>query len=151
MAFPPMHAHQRAFLHSLAAKVKVTSKSQGSGSERFTVLTKKKSTLSFDPLLPEDIDVLLSSRKVGKGKGKAPTLATTIARRKGANGAKSGVVYRDGEVVGAAAPEIGTENKGRAMLEKMGWTSGTALGAFDNKGILQPVAHVVKNSKTGLG
>lgn len=57
----------------------------------------------------------------------------------------------DGDVVGASAPEIGVENRGRAILEKMGWSSGTALGATNNKGILQPVAHVVKNSRAGLG
>jgi hypothetical protein len=57
----------------------------------------------------------------------------------------------DGDVVGASAPEIGVENRGRAMLEKMGWSTGTALGATNNKGILLPVAHVVKNSKAGLG
>jgi hypothetical protein len=72
-----------------------------------------------------------------------------------ANGARGGGMaaasYRDGDVVGAAAPEIGAGNKGRAMLEKMGWSSGTALGALNNKGILQPVAHVVKNTKAGLG
>lgn len=57
----------------------------------------------------------------------------------------------EGDVVGASAPEIGVENRGRAMLEKMGWSSGTALGASNNKGILQPVAQVVKNSRAGLG
>ncbi|GKT39927.1 protein SQS1 [Colletotrichum spaethianum] len=71
------------------------------------------------------------------------------ARRGG--GGHAGVLYRDGEVVGGSAPELGQENKGRAMLEKMGWSSGTALGALNNKGILQPVAHVVKRSKAGLG
>lgn len=59
--------------------------------------------------------------------------------------------YRDGDVVGAAAPEIGHDNKGRAMLEKMGWRSGTALGSENNKGIMLPVPHIVKNSKAGLG
>ena len=61
------------------------------------------------------------------------------------------VSYRDGEIVGAAAPELGQENKGRAMLEKMGWSTGTALGALNNKGIMQPLAHVVKTTKAGLG
>ena len=59
--------------------------------------------------------------------------------------------YREGEVVGATAPELGSENRGRAMLEKMGWSSGTALGALDNKGILQPVPQTMKKSKAGLG
>ena len=53
--------------------------------------------------------------------------------------------------MGAAAPEIGLENKGRSMLEKMGWSTGTALGALNNKGIMQPVTHIVKTNKAGLG
>jgi hypothetical protein len=39
-----------------------------------------------------------------------------------------GVSYLEGEVVSGSAPEIGAGSKGRAMLEKMGWSSGTALG-----------------------
>jgi len=46
---------------------------------------------------------------------------------------------------------LGQENKGRNMLEKMGWSTGTALGPLNNKGIMHPVTHVVKNSKAGLG
>lgn len=57
---------------------------------------------------------------------------------------------RDGEIVGAAAPELGSGNRGHAMLEKMGWSSGTALGATNNKGILQPVTHAMKRTKAGL-
>ncbi|KAI6769477.1 hypothetical protein HG531_010581 [Fusarium graminearum] len=59
--------------------------------------------------------------------------------------------YQDGEVVGGSAPELGIENRGRAMLEKMGWSMGTALGASDNKGIMQPVTQTMKRSKAGLG
>ena len=61
------------------------------------------------------------------------------------------VAYRDGEVVGAAAPELDSTNRGRAMLEKMGWSNGEALGAFNNKGMLVPISHIVKNTRTGLG
>lgn len=59
--------------------------------------------------------------------------------------------YIDGEIVGASAPEIGIENRGRMMLEKMGWTNGSTLGAPNSKGILHPVMHVVKTNKAGLG
>jgi len=38
------------------------------------------------------------------------------------------------------------------MLEKMGWSTGKALGALNNdRGIVQPVAQVVKTTKAGLG
>ena len=63
----------------------------------------------------------------------------------------SSVRYFDGEIVGATAPELGAENRGRAMLEKMGWSNGTALGALNNKGLLTPLTHTVKNTRSGLG
>lgn len=53
--------------------------------------------------------------------------------------------------MGASVPELGQENKGRNMLEKMGWSKGMSLGALDNNGILEPVAQVMKRSKAGLG
>lgn len=65
-------------------------------------------------------------------------------------GAGAAATVRDGDVVGGAAPEIGVSNRGRTMLEKMGWSSGMALG-LDNKGITQPIEHIVKKSKAGLG
>ena len=63
----------------------------------------------------------------------------------------AGVSYRDGEEVGASAPEIGSDNKGRALLEKMGWKAGMGIGAEGNKGSLDHVRHIVKTTKAGLG
>lgn len=80
---------------------------------------------------------------------KGENFATTTKRSR--RGISSAVSYRDGDIVGGSAPEIGVENKGRAMLKKMGWSTGTALGAINNKGILLPVTHVVKTTKAGLG
>jgi hypothetical protein len=38
---------------------------------------------------------------------------------------RKGTVYnKEGTIVGASAPEIGAGNKGRAMLERMGWSAG---------------------------
>lgn len=61
------------------------------------------------------------------------------------------MTYRDGDIVGQHAAELGVENKGRAMLEKMGWSKGMALGSGENKGIMVPITHVVKKTKAGLG
>jgi hypothetical protein len=75
-------------------------------------------------------------------------------RATGANASRLGALavrYRDGDVVVAAAPELGAENKGRAMLEKMGWKAGMALGLGENKRILTPVEQVAKTTKAGLG
>lgn len=59
--------------------------------------------------------------------------------------------HREGDIVGASAPEIGVENRGRKMLEKMGYVTGTALGLEGREGIVKPVEAVVKISKAGLG
>lgn len=56
---------------------------------------------------------------------------------------------KEGAIVGGQAKPLGAENKGRAMMEKMGWSSGTGLGK-QMGGILEPITHVVKNTKTGL-
>ncbi|KAJ5780873.1 hypothetical protein N7457_006033 [Penicillium paradoxum] len=114
------------------------------------VLNKTARTPRYTSKTISNVDELLSGRKFNRRLfrswgAEAPKFSQT---KRGKSGAAS---YMDGDVVGASAPEIGAENRGRAMLEKMGWSSGTALGAADNKGILQPVAQVVKNSRAGLG
>ena len=144
-----MDKSARKILHELANKFKVKSQSTGSGTQRRPTLIRTKYTTSYTE---EHLEIAISRlggrhlpRMDLKGKGKA----TQKKSRAGAGNAA--VTYQEGEVVGASAPELGQENKGRTMLEKMGWSSGMGLGSLDNKGILQPVAHVVKRSKAGLG
>jgi hypothetical protein len=143
-----MDKSARATLHELARKFKVKSQSTGSGLQRRPTLIRTKYTASYTE---ERLEMAVSGLgrkhfpRLGlKGKGKAP-------RKTGGGAGRSAVTYQEGEIVGASAPELGQENKGRTMLEKMGWSSGMGLGSLDNKGILQPVAHVVKRSKAGLG
>ncbi|KAI4221307.1 MAG: hypothetical protein L6R36_006991 [Xanthoria steineri] len=149
-------AHKdRKLVHEMANVLKLKSQSSGEGKSRYPVLYKTARTLAFDnDRTTSSIMQVLDSRRFlsrmnpkGGGLGKA----TAIKRTRGPAGKTAGVSYQDGEVVGAAAPEIGLENKGRAMLEKMGWSKGTALGALNNKGMLQPVTHIVKTTKAGLG
>ena len=54
-------------------------------------------------------------------------------------------------VVGASAPELSATNRGRLMLEKMGYQTGMRLGVEGNQGIREPIAVVVKTSKACLG
>lgn len=65
-------------------------------------------------------------------------------------GNKGTVWNKEGDIVGASAPELGVENKGRAMLENMGWSAGMSLGA-ENTGILNPVSVVIKLGTSGIG
>lgn len=147
-----MANHERRVVHEMAHCLRLKSKSSGQGKARFPVLHKSAHTGDFDEasigqLLSLSTSKRFFPRKDVKGQRRAAGLRP--GRRNAANTA--GVSYQDGEVVGAAAPEIGEENRGRAMLEKMGWSRGMGLGALNNKGMLQPVVHTVKISKAGLG
>ncbi|KAL1881384.1 hypothetical protein VTK73DRAFT_4391 [Phialemonium thermophilum] len=148
LQLPPMDKSARKILHELANKFKVKSQSTGSGDQRRPTLYRTKYTLSFTEHYFEMATSRIGRRyfprldSKGRGSGR---------RGPGREGNSSALTYRDGEVVGASAPELGQDNKGRAILEKMGWSSGMGLGAMDNKGILQPVAQVVKRTKAGLG
>lgn len=147
LALTPMDKKDRKLVHEFAMAFNLKSKSVGSGKQRFPILTRTSRTFPYTESAFVAAESRLGRRFLPrpdvKGKGKAGG-----GRPRGGMGATN---YRDGDVVGGSAPELGAENKGRAMLEKMGWSSGTGLGALNNKGILQPVIHVVKTSKAGLG
>lgn len=142
-----MEKEERKSVHQLANAFNLKSKSDGAGKKRFPILYKTQRTQPFSELTFDAIASGMSKRFLKRPDVKGRKAIRTQDR--GAN--MAAVSYRDGDVVGASAAELGVENRGRAMLEKMGWSKGTALGAVHNKGILQPIVHVVKNSKAGLG
>ena len=145
-------AHRdRKTVHETANRLGLKSQSSGAGHGRFPVLYKTERTRELDGIALDKIEAFLGPRKSGLRKCRAAQGSVVPTSRNRGGDASAGVSYRDGEVVGAAAPEIGHENKGRAMLERMGWSNGTALGASNNKGMLQPVSHTVKTTKAGLG
>ncbi|KAK3346220.1 hypothetical protein B0T25DRAFT_272352 [Lasiosphaeria hispida] len=156
--FPPMDKEARKTLHEIANKFKIKSQSTGKGDQRRPVLYRTKRTVRYaDSRMEEamrhvDDAALWVRRKYFHridGKGKSLPRAPGGGGRSGGGGGAA--TYRDGEIAGASVPELGQENKGRAMLEKMGWSKGMGLGTVDNKGILEPVVQVVKRSKAGLG
>ncbi|KAH8661350.1 hypothetical protein BGZ60DRAFT_433175 [Tricladium varicosporioides] len=146
LSLPPMDKADRKVIHEIANAFKLKSKSMGFGKTRFPILYRTSRTSIYAE---------------GKFAAVEARLMHRFLPRMDVSGRKSGgrsrgfgnaaVSYQDGDIVGGSAPELGIENKGRAMLEKMGWSTGTALGAINNKGILQPVSHVVKTTKAGLG
>lgn len=142
LSLPPMPSHRRAVIHQLVHQIGVSSKSRGDGPNRFTVLAKTR-RVNFHPAA---FDKLVQRKFKNRLQGDLPN----APGQKGAQKSHPVVGYKDGDVVGATAPELGPENKGRALLEKMGWSKGMALGAHDNKGILHPIAHTVKMNKAGL-
>jgi len=154
LALPPMDAADRKVVHELARAFNVKSQSAGSGNGRFPVWHRTTRTSVYVERNFNAIEERLSRRFLPRLDVGGKKSGAGHKRVKGVGGGgfnKASVSYRDGDVVGGSAPELGAENRGRAMLEKMGWSSGTALGALNNKGILQPVSHVVKTTKAGLG
>lgn len=149
-AFPPMDKRHRKMIHEIAMEFNLRTESIGAGNDRYTKLIRTRTTTRYMENRFVDrarkINMGFFPRTDAQAKGKR---ALRVVSRSGGN--LNAVRYRDGDIVGGAAPEIGVENRGRAMLEKMGWSSGMALGVGDNKGILEPIAHIVKNTKTGLG
>jgi hypothetical protein len=152
LSLPPMDAHRRATIHQAAKIFDLSSRSRGDGHDRFTVLSRTSRTriytdAEFDhAMLRRGFLKRLSGPLQGK---KGPGPARTPVFRSGPR-ARPQVGYRDGEKVGANAPELGPENKGHALMMKMGWSKGMALGTTDNQGILHPIAHTVKTNKAGL-
>lgn len=157
LTLPPMDASARKIIHELANKFNIKSKSTGHGETRRPSLYRTKRTVKYSEPSFEQVFARAGRRYFPRldQKGKAP--------RGGGGGGGGGMgrtgrginhaafTLKDGEVVGGSAPELDQANKGRAMLEKMGWSTGMALGSQDNKGILQPLASVVKRTKAGLG
>lgn len=154
LPFPPMDKHARKLLHELAIKLSIKSQSTGKGDQRRPILYRTKATLRFSPTQRQEAmaKIVHASAPIRRRHfSRTDQIGSRhIKPRQSQTGGKA-ATYRDGEVVGASAPQIGEGNKGREMLEKMGWTTGTALGSSENKGILEPVAQVVKRSKAGLG
>ncbi|KUJ10592.1 uncharacterized protein LY89DRAFT_739596 [Mollisia scopiformis] len=149
LSLPPMDKANRKAVHELAIALQLKSKSAGNGTTRFPILYKTARTTAFAEHAYNAAEARLTRRYLPRMDVSSRSSGVKRARGGGFN--SGAVSYRDGDIVGGSAPELGAGNRGRAMLEKMGWSSGTALGALNNKGILQPVSHVVKTTKAGLG
>ena len=139
-------------MHEIANVFKLKSKSTGKGKSRFPILYRTSRTMKYSEETLKATEYVFSSGRFLPNMDRTKKKNTPLGRGHRSGAGSAGVSYRDGEVVGAAAPEIGQENRGRTMLERMGWSTGTALGALNNsRGLVQPVAQVVKTSRSGLG
>ncbi|KAK5699796.1 squalene synthetase-like protein [Elasticomyces elasticus] len=149
-SFPPMAKKDRASLHIVADHLNLKSKSVGTGHSRAPVLYKTGFTAVYNEAALNRImsgasrGFLKNSK--GKGKGKIPK-GPGRARNAGMDKSNG---LRDGQVVGGDARELGAENFGHKLMQKMGWKAGTALGK-DGEGLLVPVAQVMRSGKAGLG
>jgi G-patch domain/R3H domain len=140
-----MDNHARKVIHELANKLKLKSKSTGAGDERRPILFRTAASLKYSEQTFE-VAVDRINRKYF-----SRTDIKKRAKVRVANTAATATHVREGDIVGQGAPVLGEENRGRAMLEKMGWTMGMGLGAAQRQGLLEPVTQVVRHSKAGLG
>ncbi|XP_076835947.1 angiogenic factor with G patch and FHA domains 1 [Brachyhypopomus gauderio] len=85
----------------------------------------------------EDSCVLRSSKYRDRAESRRQTVGS------------EGTFHRD-EAPASVHVEINEENKGRQMLEKMGWKSGEGLGR-DGAGITEPIGLQVRPVQAGLG
>ncbi|WPG98049.1 Hypothetical protein R9X50_00083300 [Acrodontium crateriforme] len=147
--FPPMNTEDRKALHEIANAFKLKSKSVGSGNSRFPVLYKTKRTVDFSDARFNRV-MLASSRGFLSNNSGRPNKFKKGKAGTGGGFNAAAVSLRHGEEVGAGAPEIGKDNFGHRLMEKMGWTKGTALGK-DGEGMLLPVSQIMRSGKAGLG
>ncbi|KAL7276268.1 squalene synthetase-like protein [Rhizina undulata] len=153
LSLPPMDKTTRKMVHIMASAFNLKSKSIGSGHKRFPTLYKTSRSAIYEQN-EETIEAIMRHPRYfprsdvsGRNRG-GPAISV---RRGGGGGGGGGGHHREGDIVGASAPEIAAENRGRRMLEKMGYKAGTSLGLDSSKGIIAPIAAVVKVSKAGLG
>ncbi|KAK9456850.1 hypothetical protein V1511DRAFT_495485 [Dipodascopsis uninucleata] len=146
LPLPPMDKSNRKASHILAANYGLKSKSIGEGKDRFTILY--KSTRTSDFKLDYRKIKSIEDRILRRMDNKSGKQYNNVAK---SGGGKAQVKLREGDIVGNNAPEIGSENFGRRLLERMGWKSGTGLGVKGNVGMAVPIMATVKTSKAGLG
>ncbi|KAJ1727793.1 squalene synthetase-like protein, partial [Coemansia biformis] len=156
----PMNRQERQVVHILAREYKVKSKSHGNGVMRAPVLTATPD--SYQPqnrrrinrvlhlyeaggLLPEyGLGGPSSDKHANRGKGGGKGGRS----KQGPAAAPAGSLH--GKMVAEGAPEVGASNIGHKMLQQMGWTPGTGLGA-EEKGRATPVDVTIRAGRRGLG
>ena len=151
-----MDKPSRKAVHTMANSLGLKSVSNGSGANRRPVLSKTKRTRTggfsdraFDVLCRKHLFWLRDAPERAQ-RGSLEGAQRSWPTKGKARGTQINVAYKEGEVVGAAAPEIDVKNRGRSMLEKMGWSRGSGLGAENNKGETLPISQSVKKNRAGL-
>ncbi|QLL32513.1 hypothetical protein HG536_0D00350 [Torulaspora globosa] len=146
LTFPALDPHGNRTIAKFAQHYNMKSSKIGSANHTQVVAQKTKKTHRSFPNY-NLIDQLLKQRPI--------FMRIDVSRPKDAsvNVTKTTRVRfhtMEGQVIGKDAPEIGRDNIGRRILEKLGWTNGEGLGAHGNKGISEPLMATVKKSKSGL-
>ncbi|CUM51127.1 Protein SQS1 [Debaryomyces fabryi] len=157
MNFPPLDPHGNKTIIKISNFYNMKSLKCGTGLKLFIKVSKNRKTFHYLPRYDQIGSVLRQRPIFNRTDQKRPKDEITRSdgnskkdRSRGRNKSQSNAQTREGEIVGASAPEIGANNIGRQLLEKLGWSKGEGLGAHGNKGISEPVVAKIKKSKTGL-
>lgn len=150
MSFPPLDPHGNKTIVKLSDFYNMKSSKCGSSVKLFMKISKCRKTFNNVPRY-DQIGYVLKQRPIfPRTDQKKPREEKLREKNEKASKKGSGANVKEGEIVGGQAPEIGTGNIGRQLLEKLGWVQGQGLGAHGNKGISAPVAAKVKKTKTGI-
>ncbi|ODV79436.1 uncharacterized protein CANTADRAFT_90526 [Suhomyces tanzawaensis NRRL Y-17324] len=157
MSFPPLDPHGSKVVSRMAKCYNFGSKRCGpNGIHLYVKLSKSRKTFHYLPRYDEIGHILKQRPIFNRTDQKRPkdeiTASDGNSKKDKARGRNklSMPVIKEGDIVGAAAPEIGKDNIGRQLLEKLGWIKGEGLGAHGNRGISEPLMATMKKSKTGL-
>lgn len=147
MAFPPFDPHGNKTIAKFAQHYSMKGNKVGKGGKTHIMVEKVKRTKWSKPDY-NMIGQLLKQRRVFmRIDVRKPMEERELSERRSGKGKFH---IQEGEIVGEDAPEIGKDNIGRRILEKLGWNSGQGLGAHGNEGISEPVMAKVKKNKSGL-
>lgn len=140
-------------LHLVIRHLGLKSKSHGKGDHRYLVLSRSTKSRGFDVKAFESFEKSIRRRFFARTDTNLAGRSENSRVTATSSGSQS-VKLRPGDKVGEGAPELGSGKgsaKAKAMMERMGWTTGQALGSNENKGILNPIEQVVWYSRAGLG
>lgn len=145
ISFPPLDPHGSKTVAKFAQHYNMKPSKFGNGNHVQVVAQKTKKTIRGFPNY-NLIDQLSRQRPVFM------RIDVSRPREPGSGPRRTKVMFdtTEGQVIGKDAPEIGRDNVGRRILEKLGWSNGEGLGAHGNKGISEPLMATVKKSKSGL-
>lgn len=145
LSFPPLDPHGNNVILKMSHHFNLKGYREGAGKGTYVIVQKTRGTERYSPDYNR-VHQLLRQRPVFYRVDVNRPGKTNTERVK----TKAKFHAKEGEVVGQDAPVIGSDNIGRKMLEKLGWSSGEGLGARGNKGIAEPLMARVKKSKSGL-
>ena len=152
MSFPTLDTHGHKTIQKLADCYHMSVLKAGKqGVRKYLKIVKNKGTFKNYPNY-DLIDKILRGRPIFHRIDKKPQYAKKGEKKNPhkSRGGSSQTRFKEGDIVGAEAPEIGESNLGRQMLQKLGWVQGQGLGVDGNKGINQPIVAKVKITKTGI-